>query len=152
MGHRISGFVIPGDIDVELASQFEARIVPLRKEFTAIAICDEYIDDWAERLALHDETAEMPLIKSRVVRHIATKLAGDRPFALIETDYFGGEGWQWAAAYIGEVELVPMKKAESGPINAALKAIGVRSWLGDAFSAIGLGEHRDWDDLFEEHY
>ncbi len=152
MGHHISGIVIPGDIDADLAAQFDARIVPLRKGFTAIALCGEYIDAWADRLDIHDDVAAMPLFNSRVVRHIATTLAGDRPFALIETDYFGGNGTQWAAVYRGDAELMPLKEADAGPINSALKAIGVRSFLTDRFTTIGLGEHRDWDDLFNDYF
>ena len=152
MGHHISGVVIPGKIDAALASQFDARIVPLRKGFNAIALCGEYIDVWADRLGLQGETTGMPQFNSRVVRHIAATLAGERPYALIETDYFGGQGSQWAAAYQGDTELMPLTMADAGPINSALKAIGVRSFLTDAFSAVGLNEHRDWDDLFEEYF
>lgn len=152
MGHRISAVVLSGDIDADLASQFDAKIVPLRKGFTAIALCGEYIDAWSDRLDIHDDVAAKPLFDSRVVRHIATTLSGDRPFALVETDYFGGNGTQWAAAYCGDTELVPLKQADAGPINSALKTIGVRSFVTDCFTAIGLGEHRDWDDLFEDYF
>ena len=150
MGHHISGVVIPGEIDADLAAQFDARIVPLRKGFTAVALCAEYVDAWADRLNLHDDVAAMPQFDSRVVRHIASTLAGDRPFALIQTDYFGGQGRQWAAAYQGDTELMPVAEADAGPINSALKAIGVRPFLTDAFTAVGLADHRDWDDLFED--
>lgn len=152
MGHHISCVVIPGEIDANLASQFDAKIVSLRKGFNAIALCSEYIDAWAERLDIHDDVAAMPLFNSCVVRHIATTLAADRPFALIETDYFGGNGIQWAAAYRGNAELMPLAEGDSGPINCALKAIGVRSFLTDRFTTIGLADHRDWDDLFEDYF
>ena len=90
MEHHISGVVIPGDVDLELAATFNAKIVPLRKGFNAIALCGEYVDAWADRLDLHDDVATMPIFDARVVRHIATTLSGERPFALNETDYFGG--------------------------------------------------------------
>ena len=152
MGHHISGVVIPGEIDTHLALQFDAKIVSLRKGFNAIALCGEYVDTWAERLDMRDDVAAMPLFNSRVVRHIATALAGDRPFAFVETDYFGGNGTQWGAAYRGDAELAPLAEGGAGPINAALKAIGVRSFLTDCFTAVGLAEHRDWDDLFEDYF
>jgi len=39
---------------------------------------------------------------------------------------------------------------ESGPINRALKMIGVsRGPLGDRFSALGLGAYRSNDDLID---
>lgn len=153
MAHNISGIVIPGDVDSELAASFNAKLVSLQSGFTAIALRDDYIDLWADRLDMHDTEASMPLCDSRVVRHIASTLAGDRPFALIETDYFGGVGTQWAAAYRDNEELVPFAKADAGPINAALKAIGVRSGLlSDAFTIVGLQNHRNWDSLFDEDF
>ena len=153
MGHHISGVVIPGSIDAELAARFDAKVVPLRKGFTAIALCAEYIDSWADRLGIHDDGAQMPLCDARVVRYIAATLAGERPYALIETDYFGGNGRQWSAAYSGDTELMSLTERERGPINSALRAIGFpRTLLSDAFVAIGLADHRDWDDLFSDYF
>lgn len=128
MGHHISAIVIPGDIDTDQAAQFDAKIVPLRKGFVAIALCGEYIDAWADRLDIHDDVAAMPLCDSRVVRHIATTLAGDRPFALIETDYFGGTGTQWAGAYNGDTELMPVSAPECYP-SAGLFVMRYRAFM-----------------------
>ena len=90
-----------------------------------------------------------PEVKRKIPSSSA--IAVDR-MPLVETDYFGGNGTQWAAAYYGNTELMPLKEADAGPINSALKAIGVRSLLTDRFTAVGLGEHRDWDDLFNDYF
>ncbi len=153
MGHHISGVVIPGDIVLELAARFDAKVVPLRKNFTAIALCGEYVDAWADRLDIHGDVAPIPMLNTRVVHHIAISLAGDRPFAIIQTDYFGGNGSQWAAAYCRDTEIMAPSEGSVGPINSALRAIGFEyTILSDAFTAVGLANHRYWDDLFEEYW
>ena len=72
------------------------------------------------------------------------------PVAWVETDYFGGNGSQSAAAWVGgEAVVGPSKSgAETGPpdgaINLALRCIGVTCGEGgDEFDAIGLGWYRD---------
>jgi hypothetical protein len=77
-------------------------------------------------------------------------IAPERLFAIIETDYFGGLGDQAAAVYRGDSEvMVPMSGA-SGPINEALRVLGVRRAVGmDEFDTVGLGRFRDFDDLID---
>lgn len=69
--------------------------------------------------------------------------------AYVETDYFGGDGGQGAAVYSdGRAMMEPEWSEEIGPINRALKLIGVEQGLAyDHFSALGLTEYRGNDDL-----
>jgi hypothetical protein len=72
------------------------------------------------------------------------------PIAYVETDYFGGIGGQGAAVYADrQVRMKPLW-GESGPINRALKLLGVkRGLLRDGFSALGLGAYRSNGDLID---
>ncbi len=66
----------------------------------------------------------------------------------LETDYFGGVGTQAAVAYRhGEVLGAPRASGEIGPINDALRAIGVRVLRPaiDEFDSIGLQHHRRFE-------
>ena len=153
MGHRVSAIVVPGEVDSTRAFEFDARIVPLRQGFTAIALCPYYVDDWAEKLDIPGQVAKWPILNARVIHFIANSLADGRPFALIETDYFDGQGTQSAAAYQSDAELFSPCSSHGKVINKAMKLIGVRRFLlQDEFDTIGLGAHRDWDDLFSEYY
>lgn len=64
--------------------------------------------------------------------------------AYIETDYFGGEGGQGAVVFSeGNCTYGPVF-AQDGPINEALRVLGV-SVIGEAFDefdALGLGQQR----------
>jgi hypothetical protein len=80
-------------------------------------------------------------------------LISDTPLsAIIETDYAGGIGDQAAAVYQGACEVMPPKTARIGPINEALRTLGVaaRPPL-DEFDTIGLGRYRNFEDPFDDH-
>jgi hypothetical protein len=68
--------------------------------------------------------------------------------AYIETEYFGGIGEQAAAVWEDGRLIMPATLAPSGPINEALKLLGVqRTATQDEFDVAGLGRHRrttDW--------
>ncbi len=152
MGHHISAIVIAGDIDALRAAEFDAKIVPLLHGFTAIALIADYVDAWAERLGIPGAQNSIPLLNFSVVHHIASELANGRPFALIETDYFGGRGTQSAAVYHADTELLGPTN-NSSAINDALRRIGVtRNGAQDEFDTVGLGDHRHWDDLFDDYF
>jgi hypothetical protein len=71
-------------------------------------------------------------------------------FAVIETDYFGGRGDQAAAVYQGEKEVMAPAVGAVGPINQALRYLGVQATAGmDEFATVGLGRFRDFDEFFD---
>jgi hypothetical protein len=81
----------------------------------------------------------------------------DKTVAYVSTDYFGGCGDQNATVtengkeiYSGDTET-----GSVGPINEALKLLGVEKTLGnDEFDTVGLGSYRSNDDFmraFEEN-
>ena len=153
MGHHISAIVMAGEVDRESASQFDVRIVDCLTGFTLIALDDHYVDAWAERLGISGPYADEPTLNFRVVHHIANTLGDGRPFAIVETDYHGGQGAQAAAVYQGEIELMSPANARSGVVNKALRLIGVvRTVSLDEFDVLGLGSYRHWDDLFDDYW
>lgn len=79
---------------------------------------------------------------------VAAVTAGGGGLAYIETAYFGGAGVQSAMAFVDGREVVaPQSKRGTGPINQALRRIGVvRTLAEDAFDTIGLGKRRSMTD------
>ena len=146
MGHNISALVMRGEFDRALAVEFELKPIPAEFDLTVFPLNDEYCDSWAERLSIPGFVSDQPLLNCRVVHHIAMSIAPRAMFAIIETDYFGGLGAQSAAVYHDKQEIMPPTTARSGPINNALRLLGVSCTFGDEFDAIGLGKFRRWDD------
>ena len=84
------------------------------------------------------------------------------PLAYVETEYFGGAGFQgavvWAngqmifgPALTGDGEDFQTDDLPDGAINIALRKLGVlRGNSHDEFDAIGLGKHRDNESWIEE--
>ena len=70
--------------------------------------------------------------------------------AYVETEYFGGEGGQGALVCRDGQEIMPPTWNKSGPINNALKLIGLkRGILGDRFAAAGFAQIRSDDDILD---
>ncbi len=69
------------------------------------------------------------------------------PFAVVETEYFGGEGTQRAGAWHGETTLVAEQESDDA-VNLALEALGVTVGSAhDEWAAVGLERFRSNDDL-----
>ena len=81
---------------------------------------------------------------------VATAKGGG--LAYIETEYFGGTGGQSATAFVdGQQVMAPQTaRGGAGPINQALRRIGVARTEADEFDTIGLGERRSMDDYEPE--
>lgn len=76
------------------------------------------------------------------LRDCLIELSQNHPVAYIETDYFGGEGTQAAVVYQHGVCVMEPENASIGPINSALKLLGVvklnRYTWDDEFATAGL--------------
>jgi hypothetical protein len=83
---------------------------------------------------------------------IALATAGGGGLAYVETEYFGGAGAQSAIAFVdGQEAAAPQSGRGAGPINQALRRIGViRTLAEDEFDAVGLGERRSMADYERE--
>lgn len=154
MGHQISGVVVRGPVDRDAASRYDMTLIELDQDCTLIALDAGYVDHWDERLGLARDAvlSERPILNMRIVHHMVREVT-DAPFVIFETDYFGGAGDQAAAAYDGDRALMPPTVGAIGPINRALRLIGVTPRKSkDEFSALGLGRFRSFEDAFQEYW
>lgn len=90
-----------------------------------------------------------PLGLSEALAEATAKGGG---LAYVETEYFGGMGAQAATAFADGREVVAPQSAKgAGPINQALRRIGVTlTESNDEFDTIGLGERRTMTDYEPE--
>jgi hypothetical protein len=152
MGHHIAAVLLRGPFDERRARWFDLRPIPLTAGITLFPLAASYCDHWADRLGIAGFVSDRPLLNCRVVHHLIQAVAPEPLFAVIETDYFGGKGDQAAAVYCGCREVMAPGSGTVGPINEALRYLGVRASADtDEFDAVGLGRFRDLDDFFDSH-
>ncbi len=154
MGHHIVALVIPGVADAGAAAAYDLRPIPLAGGVTLLHVDHYYSAYWQAKLGGEGELegpegAPGLFPREAVLVRIAGALTRSaRPrFAIVMTDYFGGFGYQWAAAYAGARQL-----EGDGTINAALRDLGVVRRAGmDEFDTVGLGDHR-WPPDYLRRY
>jgi hypothetical protein len=152
VGHFISAVLLKGPFDEKVARDLGLTPIPLPQGITLFPLHARYCDHWADRLGVGYDGVGRPLLDCRVVRWLVRHVAREPLFAVIETDYFGGRGDQAAVVYRGEQEVMAAEEAEVGPINRALRHLGVRVSPGlDEFDTVGLGGFRHFDELFEPY-
>ncbi|WP_196884895.1 hypothetical protein [Aureivirga sp. CE67] len=146
MGHHISAIIGDKNVNKEkikeygLAAAFENEYVIVIFELEAMCQLAEILDLSIKEKSEHlDWDCDLTMFLAKEI--------GMKKFALIQTDYFGGFGEQYAA-YFENGE----KVLHNVTINEALKELGVRrSEELDEFDTINLGEYRHaeyyyWDD------
>lgn len=153
MGHSVHLIIGKGAAVSHFLSQWPAaRAVDLREGWQAIPV-DEAL--YAAIEARHPGAVRpsgldvSPLGLSEALAAATAKGGG---LAYVETEYFGGTGGQSATAFIDGREVVsPQSAKAAGPINQALRRIGVtRTDAKDEFDTIGLGERRTMTDYEAE--
>jgi hypothetical protein len=155
MGHQISAALLKGLYEDQRARSFDLTAIQMSPEITMFPLCASFCDRWGDVLRIAGFRSHRPLLNCNVVHHMMNRIASAPLFAIIETDYFGGNGSQAAAVYQGHVEIMPaavspIGERTIGPINAALRLLGVVPSRGaDEFDSLGLGAYRSFDDLFE---
>ena len=155
MGHNITAIVLRDVFEPEVVRALDLVAVPIASPLTLFHIDHYYTAYWqAVRGCVTelDVPAGFPGVFPRegIVVQLVAELTGlDAPrFALIQTEYFGGAGGQWACAFTGE-------RCETGTaatINAALRTLGViRRGALDEFDTVGLGAHRSSPDYLTRY-
>lgn len=75
----------------------------------------------------------------------------DKTIAKIETDYFGGSGYQSAKLFVNNKKVYDKSDEQDWslePINDVLKQMGIVSKQGmDEFDTVGLGKYRKNEDF-----
>lgn len=153
MGHSVQLIIGQGAAIASFLREWPvARVVELRGGWQAIPV-DEAL--YAAIEARHPGAVRpsgldvSPLGLSEAV---AAATVGGGGLAYVETEYFGGTGAQSAMTFVDGREVVaPQSARGAGPINQALRRIGVaRTLAEDEFDAIGLGERRSMADYEPE--
>ena len=148
MAHHISALVARLPIEVDEAKRLELPVF-VEREFAIVALNPNHADHWTGQLGLPFESFSGMIHDSPTTQEFARRLGMSR-FALIETEYFGGVGEQFATVYDGSERVFEVTE---GGINAALKVIGVAAAPGmDEFDTVGLGKYRSFWDHFEKYY
>jgi hypothetical protein len=130
----------------------KAVVVPLEQELLMIPLGEDLHDELQTRFAggEGDHSDHFIYLSVAVAEWIA-EASEKGPLAYVEADYFGGIGKQSSVVWKeGKVILEPAH-GERGPINRALRALGVRAQPNkDEFETVGLRRHRDMEDWLEE--
>jgi hypothetical protein len=149
VAHHISAVILRGKFDQENATAFGHQPIQLFETLTLFPLHATYVDAMTEKLAIQDQFLGGPLLNCTTVHYLMNTIAVEPLFAIIETNYFGGNGSQSAVVYRGKLEIMAPERDVAGSINRALKQLGVkRTLLHDEFDFIGLGNYRDFDDIF----
>ncbi len=146
MSHCIHAIATRAQLDPSAVESFGLETRSLPQSVTLIALDAEQVDALADRFDHHGPIAADPQLNFASVHRLMAALTPGEPFAILETDYFGGTGTQAAAVYLDGKELLAPRRAALGPINEALLQLGVQPSAGqDAFDTIGLGGLRRWE-------
>jgi hypothetical protein len=155
LGHNITAIIIADAFSAEAARNLDLVAVPLSSTLTLFHIDHYYAAYWqAVRGCTKqlDVPSEFPGVFPRegVVAQLVSELTGIETtrFALIQTEYFGGAGEQWARAFTGE------RRASDAntTINDVLRMLGVaRQGHLDEFDTVGLGGHRIPPEYLERY-
>jgi hypothetical protein len=160
MGHVIRALLLaPNDAQRAALRATGARMVALER-LTLVPLEDDLIDRIAIAGRARPTDIGLPAaVEERGVLYalsphlarFAAALSRHGPVAFVATEYFGGEGTQGAAVWDAEALLMPPKEDAIGPINEALRILGVRATeTKDEFETVGLQRHRDTLDWFAE--
>ncbi|WP_452222087.1 hypothetical protein [Lacinutrix salivirga] len=145
MGHNISAIIGENNVNKEkikelgLAAAFESNYVIIILDFDAMIELEETLNKSSDSESINLSW------DCKLTKFIAKEI-GLEKFALIQTDYFGGIGEQYASYFEDERKIL----SEVG-INEALKSLGVKTKDNqDEFDALNLGEYREseyyyWD-------
>jgi hypothetical protein len=98
MGHHISALICKPSTDIDRLSDFDLPIIRAG-DFVIIPLDANHIDDWTERLELGFGDGRSKVILDGPFAHHVAAIAAEGDYALIETNYYGGNGDQVAAVY-----------------------------------------------------
>jgi hypothetical protein len=152
MGHCLSGVLVHSNYDDGAIKKFDLRPVKLLANIVLLPTTNCYLDHWEKVLDVTGSVSDRPFSNVCVLHHMVRQAVGAGRYAVFDTDYFGGQGDQSAAVYEKENVIMPPTVAAKGPINAALRLLGVhRGLFTDAFARVGLDRYRQSDDFYSDY-
>jgi hypothetical protein len=155
VGHNICALVVADPVDVEAARRLDLVPVALTPNLTLLHI-DHYYSAYWQAVRGRSGVLDVPrdhasiFPTETVLADLAAELLGTPlpRFAVILTDYFGGNGEQWACLFEGERRVSP----DTARINDVLQMLGVVAARGrDEFDTVGLGDHRRQPEQLERY-
>jgi hypothetical protein len=155
MGHNITAILIADPFSTEVAARLDLVAVPLSSTLTMFHIDHYYTAYWQE-VRRYEKALDVPpeypgvFPRKGIVAELVAELTGleAATFALIQTDYFGGAGDQWACVFSG----THRDSLANATINDALRMLGVvRHGDRDEFDTVGLGAHRSQPEHLERY-
>ncbi len=145
MAHHIQAIVARAPVDEAVADDLGLSVLR-QAGFVVIPLDADHADAAAEKLGVAHEAYSDTMIFDRAITLEFARRLGISEFAIVETEYFGGVGAQWATVYRDGQRMMPPTE---GGINQALEMIGVVPADGnDAFDTIGLGKYRSFEQFF----
>jgi hypothetical protein len=152
--HSVQLIVGRGEVIARFRQRWPgSRAVDLAGGWQAIPLEDELYELIAAAYAGLAKPDALDMAPAGLMEALAEASSPGAMLAYVETEYFGGTGGQSAVAFAdGRQVFAPARsKGASGPINGALRAIGVqRIGSQDEFDTIGLGARRTMDDYSAE--
>lgn len=147
MGHHISAIIARAPADLSAAKTLELPLINAAP-FVIVPLDPNHSDHWTEQLEIGYIAHSAMIFDSEITLEFARRLQLFE-FALIDTDYFGGKGTQFATCYRNNMRVMPV---EENGINKALQYIGVqRTNDKDEFKTLGLDRQRDFSELFPSY-
>lgn len=162
MGHQITALIIKGNFDKSKAEEYDLFGKDLGFDLSLFHVDQYYSAYWQYKLLkvgqleiynIKNLTFPSEIVLSEIVRKI---LNNEEPkYAIIQTEHFGGNGKQFANAFVGSINA----DKNISTINQALKYLGVQlENKKDEFEEIGLDKIRiqpeylkKYIDLTEKH-
>jgi hypothetical protein len=150
MGYFVTGLVAKLELLEAFAAQKSLhQPVAIGQGFALLPLRDEDIDSFIPS-SLTDSVADFLYFTESLRTEFArASIGGD--IVYFEADYFGGKGAQGAAVFSGGLLVYGPTSAATGPINEALRRLGVKvvAPAKDEFEALGLNRHRSTEDWLE---
>lgn len=178
MGHHLQAIIGSTRVLRQIAERFDhAHLLVLEGDGKAVTINDQDVE-WSDQFAIIP--APTQLLNELIAAYSAPysdrsngfaylgggleqlliEYSHQAPLVYIETDYFGGPGYQGGAVYsggtctfIGSDMKTPSDRnlPSSWPINSALRELGITArGAFDTFGRIGLGRWRQISELVDD--
>jgi len=151
MGHLVTGIISKKSDAKTIADRIPFKLFyPLKQDFVIFPLTDELTDKHLS--PQQDFSFEQFKFLSSELAELLKHASSGISLAYIETDYFGGVGLQSAIIFEGGQTVYGPSQAKTGPINKALRKIGVTRTRGfrDEFEAVGLIDIRSCEELLQK--
>lgn len=146
MGHNICALIGKAPINENKVHQY-GLAVAYENGFAIVILDEDHIYHWSKKLGINDFSHSDDISQDHELSWFWAKELGWSKFAIIQTDYFGGVGYQFACLYDDGARVI------ESDINTVLEALGVVPLPNlDAFDTINLTEHRITEMYYMDNY